>query len=122
MLKIIKELDKEYSSLKETNKTIQENNNTCKTFLKIFQKDNKVLEEKYRKLKLRNKTLNAEIGKLNDGVVNNDSEIPHVEFGKNIVKNICGGTSIECSTNIKKLIEEFCSILFYYYSVFSFDN
>ena len=63
VLKTLKKLDKENASLKETNKTNQENYNTSTMFLKTFQKDIKDWEDKSRKLTLRNKTLNAEIGK-----------------------------------------------------------
>ena len=99
LLKILKKLDKENASLKETNKTNQEVYKKRKTFLIFFQRDNKNWLEK--KLKLKNKKLRAEIGKLNNGVVNNESEVSNVEFGKQIEKNDCGDTDIECCTNIE---------------------
>ena len=102
MLNIIKKLDKENASRKEINKTYQENYNTCKTFLKIFQKYEKDWQEKIQKLNLKNKTLNAETGKLNDEVdLNNKSENSLVECGKQIEKNVCGDTGIEGCTNIE---------------------
>ena len=103
MLKIVKKLDKENASLKETNNTNQENYNTCKTFLKTFQNVNKDLQEKIQKLKFRNTMLLAEIGKLNDGVVNNESEISNVEIEKQIEKNVCGDIGVECCTDIENL-------------------
>ena len=102
MLKILKKLDKENASLKEKNKTERENYSTCKTFLKIFQKDKTDLQEKNQNLKLKNINVHAEIGKQNnDEVLNNRSKNSKVDFGKQIEKNVCGDTSIQGCTNIE---------------------
>ena len=37
---------------------------------------------------------------MSDGVVNNESEVSNVEFGKQIEKNDCEDTDIECCTNV----------------------
>ena len=108
MLKIIKKLDKENTSLKETNKTNQENYNTCKTFFKIFQKDIKDLHEKIQKLKFENKNLHPEIGKQNNvEVINKKFENSQVEFGKQIVEIVGGDSRIQGCTNIENFVETF---------------
>ena len=66
VLKIIEKLDKENINLKETNKSNHENIQTCKLFLKSFQKERKHWEEKNKTIELENNTLLTELGQLNN--------------------------------------------------------
>ena len=64
VLNSVKTLDKESKILKEAYKENRERYETCKLFLRSFQKDRKNWREKNRKLKLVNNSLYAEIRKL----------------------------------------------------------
>ena len=64
MLKIIKRLDKENISLKETYKNNCKSYSLCKVFLSGFQKEIKSQREKISELKLTNDRLIAELRRL----------------------------------------------------------
>ena len=64
MLKIIKKLDKENTSLKKTNKRNQQTLKTSRLFLKGFQTDKKKWQENIQKLKLENISLLAKKKKI----------------------------------------------------------
>ena len=88
MLKIIKKLDKENTSLKETKKSNQENFQTCKLFLKSFQKGRKDWQEKCKILELKNNSLLDELRKLdNSEEVSNVFEDSQLEHGNIIEKS-----------------------------------
>ena len=106
MVKIIKKLDKENTSLKETNKSNQENLQTCKFFLKCFQKETKNLQQKSKILELENNTLLAELRKINnDEEVNSVSKDSHMEKRKQI-NNISSDDS--CLSIVSKGLLSFC--------------
>ena len=71
MLKTIKRLDKENTSLKETNK-YQDSLKSAKVFLKYFKKYCKDWQQKTKVLKLKNNNLLAEIRRLNDDKENDN--------------------------------------------------
>ena len=64
MVKVIKKLDEENTSLKEAYKNSQESFRTCKLFLKGFQEEIKDLPEKSNKLQQLNILLMAKIRRL----------------------------------------------------------
>ena len=66
MIDLIKKLDQENTSLKETNTSYQENFKTANVFLKSFEKENKDLQEKSKELKLSNNTLLADLRKFGE--------------------------------------------------------
>ena len=82
MIDLIKKLDQENTSLKETNKSYKENLKIANVFLKSFEKENKDLQEKSEELKLSNNTLLADLRKFGEDKenvtfcenMNNDSE------------------------------------------------
>ena len=88
MLDIVKKLDKENTSLQETNKSNHENLKTCELFLKSFQKDKKEWQEKSKQIELRNNTLLVEIRKIN-----NNKE----------VTNVSEDSQLECENKIEKV-------------------
>ena len=65
MINIISELDKENTSLKETNKMYQDNFKASKVFLDCFEKEIRNCSEKNKALELKNSNLIAEIEKFN---------------------------------------------------------
>ena len=99
LLKIIKNLDKENTNLKATNKTYKENIGSSKTFLEIFQKNQKDWQEKIQKLQLENKNLLNEIGKLeNEKEFNTKSEQSPADCGNEIKTHSCEDSS--CSIEV----------------------
>ena len=69
MLKIIKRLDKENISLKETYKNNCKSYSLCKVFLSGFQKETKNLHEKISELKLTKDKLIAERSELERNII-----------------------------------------------------
>ena len=113
MLNIIKKLDKENTSLKKTNKSNQEHLQTCKLFLRSFEKERKDCEVKSKKIELENNTLLAELRKLNDneeeGNVSEDSQLEH---GNNIEKS----SSNDSDSNMESSVNEgLLSFLLYFH-------
>ena len=72
LLKVIKKLDKDNTSLKEAKKKYEDNLKTAKVFLNSFKKHCKDLQEKTKSLKLKNSNLLAEVLKMNDDKKNNN--------------------------------------------------
>ena len=66
MIDLIKKLDQENTSLKETNTSYQKNFKTANVFIKSFEKENKDLQEKSEELKLSNNTLLADLRKFGE--------------------------------------------------------
>ena len=103
MLQIIKQLDKENTSLRETKKSNHENIQTCKEFLKSFQTERKKLQQKNKQLELENNSLLDELRKLNNneqlGNVSADSPL-------NCGKNIENGFSKDSGSIIETLVNE----------------
>ena len=60
MIEIIKKLDKDNASLKETNRSYKENLKTSKVFLSSFEKEVKNFLDKNKELELRNNDLTDE--------------------------------------------------------------
>ena len=103
MLNIIKKLDRENTSLKETNKSNQANLQTCKVFLKSFQKDKDEWQEKSKLLELKHNTLLAELRKINnDEEVTNVYEDLQLECGNNIEKS----SSNDNLSNIESIVND----------------
>ena len=75
MLNIIKKLDKENTSLKETNKSNNKNFHTSLLFLKCFQKERKEWEERNKRLELENNILVDELRKQNNKITMNNYAI-----------------------------------------------
>ena len=98
MVKIIKKLDKENISLKETYKYNCKSYRSCKVFLKGFQKEIKNLNEAVRELELTKDGLIAEIRRLKKKkkkgkiIKAKKSEVNKIEIGVNnfedAIKNI----------------------------------
>ena len=95
MIDLIKKLDQENTSLKETNKSYKENLKTANVFLKSFEKENKNLQEKSEELTLSNNTLLNDLRKFGEDKENvtvcenmsNDSE-------NNFEHNFCNENSL----------------------------
>ena len=83
ILKIIKKLDREYTSLKKTNTNYQKHFETCILFLKGFQTDINEWKEEFYQLKLVNNKLLAELRTLS-----NDNEVMRNESEKSQVRNL----------------------------------
>ena len=60
----IKKLEKENSELKTTNMSVQKQFNLVKTFLEVYQKENKSLEKKCRKLESEKNNLHDELEQM----------------------------------------------------------
>ena len=107
MLNIIKRLDKENAHLKETNKSNQKNIETCKVFIKSFQKDNKDWETNCRRLQSENINLIAEIKKL---TINTELNVVSEELHLKQINKIS-------SSGIGSCIESIFSkgLLFYFF-------
>ena len=100
MLNIIKNLDRENTSLKETNKSNQENLKTCELYLKSFQTERKYWQEKNKTLQHENNNL---LRKLNNNEeVTNASEDSHMGHETIIEKS---SSKDSCST-INHLVNE----------------
>ena len=116
MLKIIKKLDKENTSLMETNKSNHENIQTSKVFLKSFKTDKKEWQQKIKILELENNTLLDELRKVNNneqaGNSSEDSQFEHInDIVKESFKN--SGSDSEASVNEGLLnVSEFMLIFF----------
>ena len=66
MINLIKKLDQENTSLKETNTSYQKNFKTANVFLKNFEIENIDLQEKSEELTLSNNTLQADLRKFGE--------------------------------------------------------
>ena len=109
MINLIKKLDQENTSLKETNTSYQKNFKTANVFLKSFEKENEDLIEKSEELKLSNNTLLADLrkfGKDKESVtvfenvsIDSEEKFEHSFFNKN-----CLSTIISSSEGLFSLI------------------
>ena len=102
MLKIIKWLDKENISLKETYKNYRKSYSSCKVFLRGFQKEIKNLHEKINKLKLTKKGLIAEIRRL----FNEKEENIEEEKSKVNENEIDVNTCVDAIINIEAIVSK----------------
>ena len=66
IIDLIKKIDQENTSLKETNKSYRENLKTANVFLECFEKEHKKLQKKSEELTFNNITLLADIRKFCD--------------------------------------------------------
>ena len=114
MLKIIKKLDKENTSLKETNKSKQKYLQTWKLFLKSFQTNKKEWQKKSEILKVENNKVLAELRKLNiSEEVSDVSDDSHFQCVNNIEKSLSNN---KCST-IETLVNEGLFSILYFYKI-----
>ena len=109
MIDLIKTLDKENTSLKETNKSYKENLKTANVFLKSFEKENEDLQEKSEELKLNNDTLLADIKKFcnnkeNVTLCENMSIDSEEKLEHNFCNENCLSTTISNSEGLFSLI------------------
>ena len=109
MIDLIKKLDKENTSLIETNKSYQENFKTANVFLKSFEKENEDLQEKSEELKLSNNTLLAVIknfcnDKENVTLCENMSIDSEEKLEHNFCNENCLSTTISNSEGLFSLI------------------
>ena len=114
MLNLIKKIDKENTSLKKTNKSNQEHLQTCKLFLKSFEKERKDCEVKSKKLEIENNTLLAELKQLNyNEQVGDVSEDSQLEHGNNIGKSYSNGSGSNIESTVNEGLLSFCLLYFY---------
>ena len=107
IINLIKKLDQENTSLKETNKSYQENLKTANVFLKCFEKENKNLQEKSEELTFSNKFLLAYIKKFCDDKENvtvcENMSIDSEKVENKICKNNCLSTTTSNSEGLFSL-------------------
>ena len=113
MLKLIKRLDKidkENKDLTQTNKRHLRNLETCKVFIKCFQKERKEWKEKSRNLRAENSVLIAELKTLNtDLELNIVLEESHLKHGKQIKNFSVDNSSYNIEEMLSKgLLSYFC--------------
>ena len=111
MVKIIKKLDKENTSLKETYKNSCKSYRSCKVFLRGFKKEINYFHEKIRKLKITKNRLIAEIKRLynekkeiieekNSEINKNEIDVSTCEYAiHNIEAILSKGLFIFCCLN-----------------------
>ena len=107
IIDLIKKFDQENKSLKETNKSYQENLKTANVFLKCFEKENKNLQEKSEELTFSNKFLLAYIKKFCDDKENvtvcENMSIDSEKVENKICKNNCLSTTTSNSEGLFRL-------------------
>ena len=107
IIDLIKKFDQENKSLKETNKSYQENLKTANVFLKCFEKENKNLQEKSEELTFSNKFLLAYIRKFcvdkENVTVCENMSIDSEKVENKICKNNCLSTTTSNSEGLFSL-------------------
>ena len=107
-LKIIKRLDKENTSLKETNTRCHNNLKSVKMFLQCFNKDTKDLKKNCKFITSKNNTLLSEIKKIDNGSENVsamfnakcEKQIKEYHFNDNLYsENIYDSCKDSCSSD-----------------------
>ena len=118
VLKIIEKLDKENINLKETNKSNHENIQTCKVFLKSFQKERKEWQQKNKTLELENNSLLDELRKQTKiELVINVFKDSQLECGNKIEKSSSKDSS---GSTIQTLVKEGLLSFHYLFNQFFF--
>ena len=107
MVKIIKKLDKENASLKETYKNTCKGYSSCKMFLRGFQKEIKNLHEKINQLKLTKDEFITEIRRL----INEKEEVVDEENSEVNENELDVNTCEDAINNIEAIISKGSFIL-----------